>query len=108
MTNIAIHATREIGYEPPELDRHALSKVECGRYISASELLREALRLMQEKDELRELRIAEARLKIQNGLDALANGDFVEETPEELYQQAIARSRKRLHPGKPTANAKKV
>jgi len=80
----------------PELDRYVSSKVQTGRYNSASEVLREALRLMQERDEIRDLQIAETRLKIQNGLDALASGDYVEATSTELYDQAIARSRHRL------------
>jgi antitoxin ParD1/3/4 len=80
----------------PELDRYVASKVQTGLYNSASEVLREALRLMQEKDEIRDLQLAEVRLKIQNGLDALANGDFVEGTSKELYDHTIARSRKRL------------
>ena len=51
-----------------ELDQYVSSKVQTGRYNSASEVLREALRLMQERDEIRELQIAETRLKIQSGL----------------------------------------
>ena len=89
----------------PELDRYVSSKVQTGRYNSASEVLREALRLMQEKDEIRELQLAEARLKIQNGLDALASGDFVEGTSKDLHEQTITRSRKRLEAGSHAAAA---
>jgi antitoxin ParD1/3/4 len=80
----------------PELDRYVSSKVESGGYTSANEVLREALRLMKEKDEFRDLQLAEARQKIRNGLNALACGDFVEGTAAELYERAIARSRRRL------------
>jgi antitoxin ParD1/3/4 len=92
----------------PELDRYVLSKVESGRYNSASEVLREALRLLQERDEIRELQLAEARFRIQNGLDALARGDYVEGTATELYEGAIKRSRRRLEARKHPADAPRV
>ena len=68
--------------------------METGRYSSASEVLRESLRLLQERDELRELQIAEARKRIENGLNALDSGDFVEGTTDEFYNRNIHRSRK--------------
>jgi len=80
----------------PELDQYVHSKVATGRYNSASEVLREALRLMQERDEVRELQLAEARKKIQKGLDALDSGDYVEGTAEELLAQTLDRARQRL------------
>jgi antitoxin ParD1/3/4 len=92
----------------PELDAYVSSKVKTGRYNSASEVLREALRLLQEKDEIRDLQLAEARLKIQSGLDALASGDFVEGTSKELYEQTIVRSRERLEARKHPAVDKPI
>jgi len=92
----------------PELDRYVLSKVETGRYNSASEVMREALRLMQERDEIRDLQLVEARLKIRNGLAALEAGDFVEGTSAELYEQTVARSRQRLNARKHPANGAEV
>jgi antitoxin ParD1/3/4 len=89
----------------PELDRYVHSKVETGRYNSASEVLREALRLMQEKDEIRELQLTEARFKIQSGLEALDNGRYVEGTATELFESAIKRSRERLAVRKHPTNA---
>lgn len=40
----------------PELENLIHEKVRSGRYLSASEVVREALRLLEERDELRELR----------------------------------------------------
>ena len=91
----------------PELDRYVQSKVETGRYSSASEVLREALRLMQEKDEIRELQLAEVRVKIQRGLDALTSGNFVEGTAKDLYDQTISRSRQRLESRKQPGEQRK-
>jgi antitoxin ParD1/3/4 len=79
----------------PELDRYVHSKVETGRYTSASEVMREALRLMQDADEIRRLQLEGVRNHIQAGLDALASGDYVEGTSTELYNSAIQRSRQR-------------
>ena len=41
----------------PELEALVDKKVKSGRYTSASEVVREALRLLEERDRLRELRI---------------------------------------------------
>lgn len=92
----------------PELDKYVQSKVETGRYNSASEVLREALRLMQEKDEIRELQLAQVRRQIDRGMDALASGDIVEGTASELYQQSIERSRRRLEARKRSSDGSNV
>jgi len=80
----------------PELDKYVLGKVETGRYNSASEVVREALRIMQERDEMRSLQLNEMKAKIQAGSRALDAGDFVEGTSRELYEAAVGRSRTRL------------
>ena len=46
------------------------AKVASGRYTSASEVVREALRLMEHHDQLRDLRLQELRRAIQDGLDS--------------------------------------
>lgn len=38
---------------PPELERYVESKVKCGLYQSESEVIREGLRLMWERDQTR-------------------------------------------------------
>jgi antitoxin ParD1/3/4 len=58
----------------PELERLVETKVQTGRYNSASEVVREALRLLEERDELRALRKEELRRKIAEGVDALRAG----------------------------------
>lgn len=50
----------------PELEQFVQQKVKSGRYLSASEVVREALRLMEDRDKIRELRLA----KLQTPLDA--------------------------------------
>jgi len=52
------------------LEEMVREKVESGLYTSASEVVREALRLMDEKDQLRAVRLNNLRLDIQAGLDS--------------------------------------
>jgi antitoxin ParD1/3/4 len=61
-----------------ELERLVQSRVKSGRYGSASEVVRDALRLLADRDELMELRKQELRKKIAQGLDSLARGDSIE------------------------------
>ena len=62
----------------PQLEKLVSSKVASARYYSASEVVREALRLLQARDEAREVQLHELRAKIAEGLDSLARGDWVD------------------------------
>ena len=73
----------------PQLEELIKRKVESGLYGSASEVMREALRLLEERDRLRSMRLEELRAQIQQGLDS---GE-----PTPLDMGVIkARGRKRL------------
>ena len=54
----------------PHLEDLVKGKVESGFYNSASEVMREALRLLAERDQWRELRLQELRNEIQKGIDS--------------------------------------
>ena len=54
----------------PQLEEMVRSKVSSGMYTSASEVVREALRLMGEQDRLREAKLSELRREIGKGLDS--------------------------------------
>jgi antitoxin ParD1/3/4 len=58
----------------PELEASIHERVRSGRSTSASEVVREALRLLEDRDELRRLRLAELRAQVAAGLDALDRG----------------------------------
>lgn len=57
-----------------ELEKLVSTKVKTGRYLSASEVVREALRLLEERDRLQQLRLAELRREVKKGLDQLDRG----------------------------------
>jgi antitoxin ParD1/3/4 len=58
----------------PELERLIDEKVASGLYDSASEVVRDALRLMRERDEVRVLALAELRTDILAGIEQLDQG----------------------------------
>ena len=72
----------------PELDSYVRSKLSGGRYASASEVVREALLLMEQWEKGREERLHELRSEIQVGMEAAAQEDFAEFSPEKLKAEA--------------------
>lgn len=59
----------------PELERLVHEKVDSGRYLSASEVVREALRLLEERDKLQAMKFEEIRKEIQLGVEQANRGD---------------------------------
>lgn len=58
-----------------ELEAMVAEKVRSGLYASASEVIREALRLLQEREETRRVRLDELRKEIAIGLAQAERGD---------------------------------
>ena len=54
----------------PQLEALVKTKVESGLYGSASEVMRDALRLLEERDRRQFLRVEELRVEIKKGLDS--------------------------------------
>ena len=52
----------------PQLEALVKRKVDSGLYVSASEVMREALRLLEERDRLNAMRLEELRAEIKKGL----------------------------------------
>ena len=55
---------------PPSLEEMVRAKVGSGMYASVSEVVREALRLMEEQDRLRQLKLDELRHQIRKGFES--------------------------------------
>lgn len=62
----------------PELARFVEAKVDAGTYASASEVVREGLRLLLEQERLRDARLQELREKVRVGLDQARRGELVD------------------------------
>lgn len=73
----------------PELEEMIENKVKSGRYNTASEVVREGLRLLEQQDELRELRRDELRKEIMKGVEQIRNGEFsILEKPKDYKMMA--------------------
>ena len=81
----------------PELEKLVHDKVKTGRYNSASEVVREALRLLEDRDEVRVARLAEFRGEMDRRLASLDHGQSVdgEEFFAELERDEAALRHKR-------------
>lgn len=80
----------------PELEQLVQSKVQSGRYNSASEVVREALRLMEHKDEIRAAQMQKLRSRIDQALDEADRGEGAdgEQFMQNLIEDLDTRERK--------------
>jgi len=77
----------------PELDNFVAGKVESGRYTSASEVVREALRLLEEHDRARSAQLAAFNQEVGARLASLDRGEYVD--PEIARKRFEQKSRER-------------
>jgi len=78
---------------PPELEKFVSNKVESGRYTSASEVVLEALRLLEEQDLARSVQLAEFNSEIGKRLASLDRGERV--SPDEVREGLLRKSEQR-------------
>jgi antitoxin ParD1/3/4 len=62
----------------PELAKLVEEKVASGLYTSASEVVREALRLLADSDRVRQAHVAELREKVARGLASAKAGKLID------------------------------
>ena len=74
----------------PELESWVDERVRSGRY--ASEVIREALRLLEEQELAKQKRLADVRQKIDRGLDQLNQGRGIR--PDDARSQLRAARKK--------------
>ena len=72
----------------PQLEEMVRAKVASGLYTSASEVVREALRLMDEQDRLRAAKVEQLREDIRQGL---GSGPSAAWSAEDVKAEARAR-----------------
>jgi len=75
-----------------QLEAMVKAKVASSLYTSASEVVREALRLMEQQDQLRALKLQQLRSEIQEGLDS---GLPVPSSPQEIKHDGRKRKASR-------------
>jgi antitoxin ParD1/3/4 len=84
----------------PELENLVQEKVKSGNYNSASEVIREALRLLKEQDQLREIRREEIRREVMKGVEQIRSGEFTtisnQEEAEQMIEKIKREGRQRL------------
>jgi antitoxin ParD1/3/4 len=83
----------------PQLEEMVKKKVASGLYSSASEVVREALRLMEEQDQVRAVKLEQLRQDIRDGLDSGAPTPW---TPEEIKEEGRKRRADRAAVGQGT------
>jgi len=79
----------------PELEKYVAKKVDSGRYGSASEVMREALRLHEEQERLRALRVKTLKRQLASGIAQLDRGEGREYDPEEIKAEGRRRARRK-------------
>jgi antitoxin ParD1/3/4 len=79
----------------PSLRRLVDGKVASGRYQSASEVFREALRLLEQHDRLRRRQLKKVREQIEIGLSEARRGELLD--GEQIFEALVrpARSRRK-------------
>ena len=74
-----------------ELETVVNQKVQSGMYNSASEVIREGLRLLVEQDRLKQTRLEEIRHSVMLGVTDIAEGRYTDyASGEELAEEIIA------------------
>lgn len=80
----------------PQLEEMVKKKVASGLYGSASEVVREALRLMEEQDQVRAVKLERLRQDIRDGLES---GDPTPWSADEVKQEGRKRRAARTTAG---------
>ena len=77
LRSMAIRSSMNVSLTP-ELEEFVQSRVASGRYQTASEVIREGLRLLEEREQTREAALREMRSKLRRGIDQADRGEFVD------------------------------
>ena len=72
------------------------SLVSAGRYQNASEVLREGLRMLEDRIIRQDAELAEIRAGILESLAQAERGEFAEGTLEEIFDGAMEEAKRRL------------
>jgi antitoxin ParD1/3/4 len=79
----------------PQLEAFVQEKVASGLYSSASEVVRDALRMLEEQDRVKATKLEMLRREIQKGIDELDRGEGIPLDVEEIKQEAKRRKERK-------------
>jgi len=80
----------------PELEQFVSTKVGSGRYNSASEVVREALRLLEEHDQARSAQIAAFNQELGHRLASLDRGEQIDPGAARDRIEAKSQTRRKI------------
>lgn len=80
---------------PPEMAEFVKQQVEGGMYASASEVIREGLRLLRDREQLRRIRQEELKKQIAAGIEQLEQGNHIV-LDENTFERIRTEGQKRL------------
>lgn len=78
----------------PELEEFVQAKVETGRYNSASEVVREALRLLEGHEQARAVQLAEFNKELSRRLASLDRGEQIDPAEARVRMQKKSEQRR--------------
>ena len=81
----------------PELEQFVQTKVQSGRYNSASEVIREALRLLEEQERARAVQLAEFNEELGRRLASLDRSERADPAEVRTRLQRRSEERRKRH-----------
>ena len=79
-----------------ELEKFVAAKVDSGRYTSASEVVREALRLLEEHDESRASQLRAFNKELSHRLESLNRGERIDPAAARRRIEAKSQARRKI------------